>query len=646
MDMQTVKLMLSPQTGVLAYTINYTESKLNLKCENIRDYLWESEYEDKKVQLLQTVKAVSDGFYRITRSFTNKSSKEESFVFFTEVIVSEPAYFTLIPCVLYNENRFGSGGEPKGLKHDGKPWCFAYSRSGLPSASISEGEKLCVGLFADTDSRSSLYSASSLYKTEHGRVHRILYPEQELPVAYTNRDGYSPAITGSITLKPNESFTASCYLSLSRPKSKNFGLMNVYNHAASVLDLSSQTTLTNGELWERGLSYAKDWLLQNTDDHSLFTIGYHPDESGTHLVPRYGYEIGWCGQNATYARAFINDNLRHGGSPKHLDIGIDVIDTWVRKNRFSSGLVGSHFPDDLKLPIKDTTDTCNMGWAGWQVLKAYKEVQSAGIVKPEWLSYGVSLCDFFVSHYSEEYAFGKVWNANGSIADESGTVGAYICLALLEAFVVTGREEYRDTAARALRLYDERDLQQFTCTAGALDTCCVDKETCCPLLSAANTLYEMTGEEDYLSIARRAAYYLLSWTYLYDVDYDKDSDIKTLGFRTKGATSVSAQHHHLDPWGGIICYEFERFYKATGEDMWHKMAKIMWDNCMLCIAGLNMSHKGIDYPYGAQGEATFHTNWVFSGDYMGKKGSINQWFVAWPNALRMYTLMEDEHFLE
>ncbi len=634
-----IRAMMCENGAIAAYAINDEVRKLHASDTDT--------YCDEQIQLRQKITDMGRGLFRVEREWTNIGSASD-FVFVTQIATRHAVDFSVIPNVMYDRNAFGRGNEPKGLTRDGQPWVFAYSRSGVPSTTICEGGGECTALFADTSARDSLISSCSMLELPDGRyAQRIYYPELELPVRYAYRDTYDDAVRGAIHLAQGESFAAAAYIVVCTPKYPRYGIMQVYDHACAIFKPTPDRTMTNAQIWDAALSYARDTLYQSDGGFSAFNIGCMPDENGVAKLREGGrYELGWCGQNALFARAFITDYLRTGNRA-HLDIGVSVIDTWVNKNSFTSGIIGTHLPDTLSGEMPRVADTCNMGMGAYQILRAYDELKQRGTDMRHWYDYGIHLCDFFTEHYSDNYGFGKTWNVDGEPIATDGTVGIFINMALLEAYRQSGNAAYLHTAERALAFYDKRDLQRFACTAGALDTDCVDKETCCPMLNSAITLYELTGNPYYLEVAERAGYYLLSWTYLYDVIYDKPCDFTALGYRTTGATSVSAQHHHLDPWGAMISIDFERMYKVSHESKWHEWAKLLWGNAMLCIADKNTTYGGVAYPYGAQGEASFQTNWCFS-DFTGEngKGSINKWFVAWPSAMRLCALIYDPEFLE
>ena len=227
---------------------------------------------------------------------------------------------------------------------------------------------------------------------------------------------------------------------------------------------------------------------------------------------------------------------------------------------------------------------------------------------------------------------------SGAPVDRGGTIGAYMIPALAELYSQTGNEAYLRTAERAFAFYCKRDLDQFTCTAGALDTVCIDKETSGALIMGAILLYELTGERTYLTEAENATYYFCSWMYHYDGLYAPDSDFAQVGYHTSGGTSVSAQHHHIDPWGAAMAGWLLKLAQYTGEAGWRTRARMLYRNTTQCVALTeNQAFHGRGRPLGSQNEAYCECRWP---DFMQplEAGRLNDWLVAWPGAFRLWAL--------
>lgn len=602
-------------------------------------------YGDARWSMTERVRMLPNGLLEVERSWAHQQPTAQNVALIFEVHTQFDPSFSLIPCVSYNGNQWGSGAEPKGLTWEGQPWVFSYKRTGLPAATFSENSEVAVGVWVDDKTPMSLVSACSLEKTAHGMIHRILWPERETPKSYTNKDQYGAAVQNTVRLAPGTPVTVKCYVAVNAVAQANTGWTRAFDRAQEALNNQLDPHIAPEQVWALGVDYAQQTLFQNLGEAGLFHIGLLPATasdngwqhrtSGPYLI---GYEIGWCGQNATFAHALLHNYAVHH-NPQALQQATLVLDIWTREARFANGLFAVQFDDILAGKTEIVSDTCNLGWGAWQTLRAYEKARQIGLDKPEWLSFGLGLCDFFVTHSDEQGRFGKLWTQAGTCVDWHGTVGCFILLPLLHAYRMTQKTAYLERAVRGFNYYVTHDLNRIECTAGALDTHCIDKETCWPLLASALDLYEMTNEQAYLNTATLAGYYTLSWMFHYDALYPQDSDFARYGYRTLGATAVSTQHHHLDPWGALLCRDWLRLYQHTGDARWLTRARTTWANSLFCLSDGTLEIHGRIRPRGSQNEGFLHCNWGFNGAHPDG-GLLNDWLVAWPGAFRLLTLMD------
>ncbi|MBR6762651.1 MAG: hypothetical protein IKM13_02750 [Clostridia bacterium] len=612
----------------------------------LRILVGEAEYmpEELSLQSCREVRDLGNGLYEICDSVKNVGEKACRFATMVEAKTNYCPTHTVIPCVSYNGNEFGKGLEPKGLTRDGKPWVFAYDREGIPACTLCEDEKNATAMFAATTDETSLVSACSLVKTETGMCHRVIRPDRETPVCYIGRDEYDEGYIKNFTLAPGESLSHTTLVWEGEPKWENFGMASLMDRIVVYYDIKREEAPDFHTLWKAGIAYAKR-LLTNCEGkgHRAFIIGLIPDDKdgfvyrGDRL-----YELGWCGQNALYARMFIRNGIKYGETAD-LEAGLEVLDGFVERCTFENGL----YTVNLRLGRdKDaTSDVCNLGWGAYELLLTYRMLKEVGIEREGYKTCALRLCDFFTEHYSDEFGFGKSWTMDGKCVDQGGSIGGFLLPAFLEAYRETREEAYLETAEKAFSFYAERDLDKFACSAGALDTVCVDKETSMPFIRAAVQLYDVTGKQEYLTYARKAAYYFLSWMYFYDALYDPETDFAVYGYHTKGGTSVSAQHHHIDPYGAMIVPDLVKLSDLTGEDFWRCASIWILKNASLLLSDGKTPIRGRVRPYGGQNEAFLHCRWG-QPDYKKSadqiRGTINDWLVAWPSAFRLGAVADME----
>ena len=596
-------------------------------------------YRNADNEVTLCVKKNSDTLFYLHRTWKNTAETARSIRIAQRIMPLFESGRYLIPCVNVNGNEFGAGFEPKGLERDGKRWVFAYDRVSIPSCTLTENRDYACALFASAENTISLESSCSIYKDEKGRfVQELSHPIAELPITYSSRDKYAEGYESFLTVAPRESISVGAYLSISIPRWENYGICDVLDTALSLYGNNENiNSPTNKELWDRSIIFAKS-LISDYKGNKGFIIGFLPDGNGgfSYRVDNC-FELAWCGQNILFSRMLIEDYIRFGHKDS-LDDALEILDTRVALCTAKSGLLAAQLRDFENLDAA-AADTCNMGYGAYEFIRTYLTLKKIGIDKPAYLDAARGLCDFFVEHFSDNYGFGKKWRLSGECLDEGGTIGGFVIPALVKMYEVTEDKKYLDLAERAMKLYMERDLDKFVSTAGALDTCCVDKETSFPFIVSGILLYETTKKEQYLEYAKKAAYYFTSWMFHYDPIYDASSEITEYNVTVKGLTSVSAQHHHLDMYAGIVVPYLRRLAELTGDENWRVRADMMWRAVTQYIGDGELQIHNVVRPIGSQNEALFHCRWGFGA---GKRGQLNDWLVAWPCAFRLSVLAELE----
>lgn len=596
-------------------------------------------YRDAENEVTLTAEKRSETLFYLRRTWKNTAETQRTFRIAQRIKPLFEAEQYLIPCVNVNGNEFGAGLEPKGMERDGQRWVFAYDRAAIPACTLTENAAYACALFASAEDAVSLESSCSVFRDADGAlVQELSHPVAELPVTYSSRDRYADGYETSFTLAPGASVTLGAYLSVSVPRIAHYGICEVLDTALALFgDNSDLKVPEKKDLWDRSITFAKS-LITDYNGKKGFIIGFLPDGNGgfAYRGDRC-FELAWCGQNILFSRMLIEDYIRFGHKDS-LDEALEILDTRVALCTAKSGLLASQLRDYENLDAA-AADTCNMGYGAYELIRTYLTLKTIGIDKPAYLAAAKGFCDFMTAHFSDTYGFGKQWRLDGTCIDEGGSIGGFVIPALIKLYEVTEEQNYLAMAERAMRFYMERDLGRFVCTAGALDTCCVDKETAFPFIVSGVLLYSVTQNKTYLDYAEMAAYYFTSWMFHYDPVYDADSEIREYNVTVKGLTSVSAQHHHLDMYAGIVVPYLRTLADLTGNADWRIRADMMWRAVTQYIGDGDLVIHNVVRPTGSQNEALFHCRWGFGE---GKRGQLNDWLVAWPCAFRLSVLAEEE----
>ena len=594
-------------------------------------------YAGDKDRVEISIENKGEGIFYIKRKWYNTSSVARRIQTIFRISPCFDVEHFIIPSVNIDGNEFGAGAEPKGLEKNGKKWIFGYDREPIPSCTHTENSSVAVSLFASAKTVESLVSSCSIWKDDQsGRFYQEIYhPKTEAPEVYCTRDAYSAATEEYLELAPEECFEVGMYIVVAEPKWERYGICKTLDTAISLFDDGRELTAHNGKnIWDASIKFARS-LITDYKGKKGFIIGFRLNDEGVfaHSTSDNFFELAWCGQNVLLSRMLIEDYIINGDASS-LNEALEILDTRVKYCVSDNGLLASQLKhsDNMQEGI---SDTCNMGYGAYELMRTHQLLKKINIDKPEYLRAGLALCDFFVDNYSEEFGFGKSWRHDGVCVDKGGTIGGFVIPALAKAYEITNKPEYLELAEKAMLFYMERDINRFCCTAGALDTCCVDKETAAPFIMSAVLLYKLTHKEIYLEYGEKAAYYFSAWMYCYQPIYDKDSDITRYGVSIRGLTAVSAQHHHLDMYAAIIVPYLKRLAEFTGNDIWKYRAELMWSAVLQCIGDGELEIHGLVRPEGSQNEGIFHCSWGFR---QYKRGNLNDWLVAWPCAFRLSVL--------
>ena len=379
-----------------------------------------------------------------------------------EMLLLGAPTFTMVPAVSYNGNGWGKLPEYVGDRaEDGTPWSWASHRVTIPSCTYSENEAISLALMAEANDN----NACSLYRVDEGELHAVIFPEEEQPKTL-QRHFWGDPFRG--TMEPRCDFTA---IILAAPSD---GGMHRYK---CLLDFAWRyygheiaAPMTTDELYRLGIAYCRYLFCRERNGFVGFSGGaqWYMGES-TYKKNSHRYGLGWVGQSASMANAFIWDYLRTGDTEK-LDIAIEAHDAWLRFGKYEAGHLAANidfgdwrymeFPADFvpdRWSIGECTyesyknypgkkfrrapdgqillqnDACNLGTGADCYFEAYDLLQKAGIDKPEYLQTAYDICDFALRHQDADGMFAKSWDEQGNVLAKKGTVGCFLVLPIITA---------------------------------------------------------------------------------------------------------------------------------------------------------------------------------------------------------------------
>jgi hypothetical protein len=127
--------------------------------------------------------------------------------------------------------------------------------------------------------------------------------------------------------------------------------------------------------------------------------------------------------------------------------------------------------------------------------------------------------------------------------------------------------------------------------------------------------------------ARRAADWMLTFRYTYDVTFESDTELGRHGFRTRGADQASPANQHVHSFGLICLPEMIRLARATGEEWYEQTTR---EN-LACFRQFVARHDG---DFGARKGMT--TERYYQTDVFAPKGGLLPLAHAWTTGVLLY----------
>lgn len=583
------------------------------------------------------IETLDGATFKIVRHFTARRDIPDARLTLAFVHHS-PAAWWMIPAVSYNGNHYGRGKEPKGAARDGRFRTLSFRRTPLPGAVYSEGGRFAVATWGDAPKTGRESFSCSIEPEARHTAHRMIWPEEETPFVYCARDKYTTGSIKPAALKKGESITLTLYLNIAGIEPDHAAIRHFLRQSWRLADKPRAAGIYSPEkLWRLGIRYATGPLWAEEGVFKGFSIGLRAAGDGGWEQRQKGkYEIGWCGQNASLANSLLVDYIKNKNEDSK-NKALAALDTWAAHCPLPGGLFITHFDRVLDQRENYTMDACNLGVAAMNFFEAADLARAAGAERPNYERIAFDLCEFVRADQQPSGAYARGWRRDGAPVVREGGIGCFMTPPMLEAWRRSKNPAWLESAKKSFSYYmGELKTRGYT-TAGALDTWCIDKESALPLLRSALMLHEITGRRAYLDDAVAISYYLSTWLWHYEGVYPPDDDFTKHHYSTFGATSVSVQHNHLDPYALYWVPEWVKLSELTGDPQWLEKAAAIWRNGNQLVSDGTLEIHGRIRPAGSQNEAYFECDWGF-GSSGGVSERINQWLVAWPGAFRLETL--------
>lgn len=265
---------------------------------------------------------------------------------------------------------------------------------------------------------------------------------------------------------------------------------------------------------------------------------------------------------------------------------------------------------------------------------------------PEWEKRIKGMLDSFLKLQNEDGSFPRKFKDDFSIVDASGGSTPSATLPLVMASKYFKDKRYLASAKRTVDYLEKELISKADYFSSTLDANCEDKEASLYVATAAYYLALVTkGEEraHYAGLAKKAAYFALSWYYTWDVPFAEGQMLGDIGLKTRGWGNVSVENNHID----VFIFEFADVLhwlsKEYNEPRFSDFAEVI-STSMRQLLPYEGHMCGIA-KVGYYPEVVQHTNWDYGRNGKGYYNNIFApgWTVA--SLWELFTPGRAEQFL-
>ena len=174
---------------------------------------------------------------------------------------------------------------------------------------------------------------------------------------------------------------------------------------------------------------------------------------------------------------------------------------------------------------------------------------------PEWEKRIKGMLDSFLKLQNEDGSFPRKFHDDLSVVDPSGGSTPCATLPMSMGYKYFGDKRYLESARATAKYLENELIDKADYFSSTLDANCEDKEAS---FYAATALYYLAHatkgaeRQHYMDLCKKAAYFCLSWYYLWDVPFAEGQMLGDVDFKSRGWGNVSVENNHID----VYIFEF------------------------------------------------------------------------------------------
>ena len=471
------------------------------------------------------------------------------------------------------------------------------------------------------------------------------YPYIETPKRYIRKLTLAAPVFAFAKIEKGQTKTLKWRISKSEAKDFGQHVTMMWQRCFDSLNPQPLKARFTPEEMKKGLTnyfrqaYVGNFPLKYHSGHTLLTNDCKPFPEA---------QIGFVGRVLLNAFNAIEYGEQHG-EQDIVATGQEILDSYLQHGLTSAGYFYDNVNFERGFPLDEkVVHSIRQQSEGVYAILLYLKYEKAhGRKHPEWEAKMKTILDGFLKLQKADGSFARKYKDDGSDVDGTGGSTPSSTSALVMGYRYFGKKQYLEAARRTVNYLEQNIISKSDYFSSTLDANCEDKEAAIAAVTATYYLAAVTkGKErqHYIDLCEKAAYFALSWYYMWDVPFAQGQMLGDLGLKTRGWSNVSVENNHID----VFVFELPHIVKWLGEQKGNTRFLQMHDVIFNSLSQLMPTPErlcGIALP-GFYPEVVQHTTWDYG---MNGKGFYNNLFApGWTVASlwEMYSPTRTDDFLK
>ena len=297
-------------------------------------------------------------------------------------------------------------------------------------------------------------------------------------------------------------------------------------------------------------------------------------------VSSVSFQFGFVGQQPGIGYQLI----RYGDKenvPESYQKGLNIIDFWVKTAMTDIGAPQVCYNPAINgfEPLPFWTRMIADGLEN--ILDAYVFMRKKGEERNDWFEFCRKAADWFIRIQNADGSWYRAYNTNdGSMRMDSKANTISIVRFLIQFYLVTGGEKYKNSAVRAGEwsydnIYGNMEYRGSTCDNSDI----MDNESGIYAMFGFLSLYDLTGEQKWMDALIGAADYTETWTYAWSFPVRvlwQNHPFTKNSF--SGQSPVTLGGGGGDMYMAACAYVYYRLYVITGDVHYRDLAEFIHNN--------------------------------------------------------------------